>query len=160
MRRWRLSKRDRKRLAARLAELYPRLPLDPKTEIELVVEDDIKLYLLEGMPWMIEVGELLVPHLLYLIKRGYKGWLPSITVDQGAVRPISRGADLMRPGIIEMDEFKTGDVVVVVEPTRKLPLAVHQALYSSTEIASMEKGRVSKSLHHLGDRYWKLGEKI
>lgn len=66
----------------------------------------------------------------------------------------------MRPGIIEMDEFKTGDVVVVVEPTRKLPLAVHQALYSSTEIASMEKGRVSKSLHHLGDRYWKLGEKI
>lgn len=160
MRRWRLSKKDRKRLAARLAKLYPSLQLEPKTDIELVVEDDIKLYLLEGLPWMIEIGDMLVPHLLYLIRRGYRGWLPSITVDQGAVRPISRGADLMRPGITELDSFKAGDVVVVVEPTRKLPLAIHQALYSSGEIIAMEKGRVTRSLHHLGDRYWKLGEKL
>lgn len=163
MRRWLLSKRDRKRLLRRLKELYPSLSVDSVERIELVVDEDVHLYLFDSIPAFIEdarLGERLVPHLLYLLRRGYE-WLPVIVVDEGAVRPISRGADLMRPGIVEVrGEFVPGSIVLIVEPSRGLPLAVHESLYSSKEIMAMEKGKVSRSLHHVGDQYWRLGEKL
>ncbi len=159
MRRWVLSKRDRRRLSARLAELYPGFSLEAD-RVEVVVEDDVTLYLFDGLPAFFEVGDRPLPHLLFLLRRGYS-WLPSIKIDQGAVRPISRGADLMRPGVVEIrGSFSPGDVVVVVEPSRGLPLAIHEALYSSDEIKAMEKGRVARSLHHVGDRIWKLAENL
>jgi PUA domain protein len=163
VRRWVLSKKDRKKLGRELSELYPEFSLDKYSRIEIIVEDDVELYVLDGIPAFIRApgvyGGRLIPHLLFLLRRGYD-WLPVVIVDRGAVRPVSRGADLMRPGIVEIRRpFKQGDIFVVTEPDRGLPLAVHEALYDSTEIAAMEKGRVGKSLHHVGDRFWKLGEK-
>jgi len=163
LRRWLLSKKDRRLLVKTIRELYASFNPDRYSRIEIVVEDDVKLYVFDGIPAFIEareLGERSIPHLLFLLRRGYD-WLPSVIVDQGAVRPISRGADLMRPGIVEIrSDFRKGDIVVVAEPTRGLPLAVHEALYDSSEIRAMEKGRVTRSLHHVGDRFWKLAEKI
>ncbi|OWJ53966.1 DUF1947 domain-containing protein [Pyrodictium delaneyi] len=160
MRRWMLSKKDRKKLSRRLSELYPKLNLSNVDHIEVTVDDDIEIYIFDGVPAFIKLGEeLFVPHLKYLLRYGYKEWLPYIVVDKGAVKPISRGADLMRPGIVEIPaDFDKGSIVVIVEPTRRLPLAIHHTLYNSSEIKTMEKGRVTKKLHNLGDRFWKFSE--
>lgn len=165
LRRWVLSKKDRKKLLSEIAKLYPKASLSRDLNVEIVVEDNIQLYLFNSIPAFMELyynnRKLLIPHLKYLLKTRFKEWLPIIVVDEGAVKPISRGADLMRPGIVRIEgAFKTGDVVVVVEPSRGLPLAIHLAQYNSEEIETMEKGRVSKSLHHLGDKYWGLAESL
>lgn len=161
MRRWILSKKDRKQLVKKLAELYPHLDVSFIDSVEIVVEDNIRLYIVNGIPAFIDIDGMLIPHLKLLLRHGYREWLPYIVVDQGAVRPISRGADLMRPGIQEIPtEFERNSVVVIAEPSRQLPLAVHQSLYSSQEIAAMEKGRVTKKLHSLGDRFWKFAETL
>lgn len=160
MRRWLLSKKDRRRLREAVERELP--GLEVPGHVEVIVEDGVKLYLFEDIPALIEDEELgrLVPHLMYLLRRGYN-WLPVVIVDEGAVKPISRGADLMRPGIVETrGQFGKGGLFVVVEPSRGLPLAVHEALYSSEEVLAMEKGRVSRSLHHVGDKYWKLGQQL
>lgn len=161
MRRWRLSKRDRRRLLERLRERYPGLDTSSIGDVEIVVEEDSTIYLVDGVPAFIEAGEgLLIPHLLYLLRRG-ANWLPGVVVDEGAVKPISRGADLMRPGVVEFTgDFREGDIVVVLEPSRRLPLAVHQALVSREEAERMEKGKVSRRLHHVGDRWWRLGKSL
>ncbi|KSW11653.1 pseudouridine synthase [Pyrodictium occultum] len=161
MRRWQLSKKDKRLLLQRLRELYPRFDVSRFSSIEIAVEDGIKLFVFDGVPAFIEASRVLIPHLRLLLRHGYRDWLPYIVVDQGAVKPISRGADLMRPGIESIaSEFDKDAIVVIVEPSRLLPLAVHRALYNSSEIKEMEKGRVTESLHHLGDRYWKLAENL
>ncbi len=161
MRRWQLSKKDRKKLLAEIARLYPRLSIDPDTRIEKLVEDDITLYLFNGEAWFFEHEGRLIPHLQMLLRRGYQGWLPYIVVDEGAVKPISRGADLMRPGVLRFEgDFQRGDILVIVEPSRGLPLAVHEALVSREEAEAMEKGRITKSIHHVGDRVWKLAKQV
>ena len=164
MRRWLLSKKDRKKLYRELKQHYPGFDPSQYDRIEIVVEDDVELYLFDSIPAFIRdkgvAGGKPIPHLLFLLRRGYS-WLPSIVVDEGAVRPISRGADLMRPGVVEFrGDFDKGDIVVVVERSRGLPLAVHEALMGREEAEAAERGRVSKSLHHVGDRYWKLGENL
>ncbi len=160
MRRWVLSKKDRRRLREAVEKQLPGLVVPDR--VEVVVEDGVKLYLFEGIPALIEDEGLgrLVPHLMYLLRRGYD-WLPAVVVDEGAVKPISRGADLMRPGIVEVrGRFGKGELFVVVEPSRGLPLAVHEALFSSEDVLAMERGRVSRCLHHVGDRYWRLGQQL
>ncbi len=158
MRRWQLSKRERKQLSRLLGELYG-LDLDPESRVEKLVEDDSELIIIDGVASFIKLEGKYIPHLKILLRRPTALRVPRIVVDQGAVRPIARGADLMRPGIVEIEgDFEAGDVVVVVEPSRRLPLAVHRALYSRDQVETMEKGRVTKRLHHLGDRFWRLAE--
>ncbi|NOZ89266.1 MAG: DUF1947 domain-containing protein [Crenarchaeota archaeon] len=161
MRRWQLSKKDRRRLLERLHQLYPAMELPREARIEKLVEEDITLYLLDGRPWLIELEDKLIPHLAWLLPDRYRGVLPYIVVDEGAVKPISRGADLMRPGVLRFEgDYGEGDIVVIVEPGRLLPLAVHEALLPRSEAERMEKGRITRSLHHVGDRFWKLGQQV
>jgi PUA domain protein len=156
MRRWTLSKKDARALLSKIKQAFPHHRPDAG-RIEVVVEENIKLYLFEGKPTFVEDEGRLFPHLKALIPNLYRGWLPYIVVDEGAVAPLSRGADLMRPGIVRVEgDFEKGDVVVIVEPTRLLPIAVHEALFSRSELEPMERGRVTKRLHHVGDRYWRM----
>ncbi len=141
-----------------MRERYPGFRLESE-KLEMVIDDDIEILLVNGRAGFIRESGELIPHLRLLLRHGYRDWLPYIVVDQGAVGPISRGADLMRPGIIEIEGgFEAGSIVVIAEPTRLLPLAVHRALYSSREIEAMSKGRVTKRVHYVGDRYWRYAD--
>ena len=156
-----LSKRDRKKLEEILTRLYPQYTLPKNAKVEYAVIEDTELVIIDRLPAFIKFDDnRYIPHLLYLLRRGYS-WLPQVIVDNGAVRPISRGADLMRPGIVEIvGDFETNAIVVILEPSRKLPIAVHRTLYDSKTIIGMEKGRVTKRLHYVSDRYWKLADKL
>ncbi|MEE9593380.1 MAG: RNA-binding protein [Thermoplasmata archaeon] len=82
-----------------------------------------------------------------------------VTVDAGAVPYVYNGADVMAPGIVEADpEVQAGDLVWVRDEANKVPLAVGVALRSGEEMAAERQGKAVESLHHVGDRLWKLGE--
>jgi PUA domain protein len=76
-------------------------------------------------------------------------------VDMGAVKFVSSGADVMRPGIVELDQsIKKDELVVVVDQNHKKPLCIARALFPGEEIFKMKQGKVLKSLHWVGDPVW------
>ncbi len=163
MRRWRLSKRDKRRLLSEIRGAWPDAPVSDDSDVEVISdkkEGVEELYLIDGKPAFARVEGRLVPLLNYLLEVG-ASWLPRIVVDEGAVKPITRGANLMRPGIVRWEGmFRKGDIVVILEPLKSIPIAVHEALVSSEELEQMEKGVVSRRLHYMGDRLWKYARSV
>lgn len=94
----------------------------------------------------------IVPTLKLLLK---KNFLKIVTVDMGAVKFVAAGADIMRPGIVNIElETVNGDFVVIEDVKNHKPLAVAQAMYDADEMKLMEKGKVLKNLHYVGDKIW------
>ncbi len=160
MKRYHLSKKEAKKLRAMLTQLFG----DVEAETYEVVEDrEHTLYLVDREPIVYRDKEgRLVPLLYYLVRhRDLVGKLPRVVVDQGAVGPVSRGADVMAPGIVDVrGEFGEGDVVVVVDEKHGMPIAVTVALFSSEQLRGMKRGRVLKNVHHVGDKLWDLCKKL
>ena len=97
-------------------------------------------------------GNKLVPSLRLCLKQDV---LKKITVDMGAVKFVASGADVMRPGIINVEDgIEKNDFVVVVDENNKKPLAVCTTLFLGEEIKAMGKGKVLKNLHCIGDDIW------
>lgn len=87
------------------------------------------------------------------------GRFSAVRTDAGAIRFVCNGADIMRPGIVSYDQFSSGQVVCVAEPTNKY-LAVGTAIVDSADLDSMERGAVVRNLHYISDRYWESGKTI
>ena len=98
----------------------------------------------------------------FLTVRGlqkYKAERRFVTVDMGAVRFVTNGADVMGPGIVDADpSIKEGDLVWIRDIKNKVPLAVGVALRDSASLVAKEKGKAIKTLHNVGDKLWKSGE--
>ena len=83
--------------------------------------------------------------------------LKKITVDMGAVKFVVNGADIMRPGIVEIEEgILKDEFVAVIDKNNQKPLAVGIALFSSEEMKSMTSGKVIKNIHYVGDELWRM----
>lgn len=85
---------------------------------------------------------------------------PNVTVDMGAVRFMCKGANLMRPGIKNLTDFKKEDLVCIVEESQHKFLAIGKAVADSSEIEEMEKGEVLKNIHYISDKFWEIGKTI
>ncbi len=79
---------------------------------------------------------------------------PSVTVDMGAVKHICNGADVMRPGIVSMDDFAKGALVTVKDSRYAKYIAVGVALLSSDDAKGMSRGVIVKNMHYVGDMIW------
>ena len=129
-----------------------KIEISKKDQVELV-EDEHKIILLNKKPAFFYHQEKLVPTLKFLQENNC---LKKITVDMGAVKFVVNGADVMRPGIVEIEEgISKEDFVAVIDKNNKKPLAVGIALYSSEEMKSMNSGKVIKNIHYVGDELWK-----
>jgi PUA-domain protein len=83
--------------------------------------------------------------------------LKKVVVDMGAVKFVVNGADIMRPGIVEIDSgFEKDDFIVVVDVNNKKALSVGQAMFSSEDMQQMGSGKVVKNIHYVGDEIWNL----
>ena len=81
--------------------------------------------------------------------------LKIIVVDKGAIRFVTNGADIMRPGITEIDaSIKKGDIMQIVDENHKRPLAVGKALFNAKEMEAKTSGKVVKNLHTIQDSVW------
>ena len=83
--------------------------------------------------------------------------LPAVVVDMGAIKFVVGGADIMRPGIVNINSsISSGTVVAIVDETHGKAIAVGELMYSSEEVLAMEKGKVVKNIHYVGDDIWNV----
>lgn len=107
----------------------------------------------DGQIILIEMKDLTFPHLKVIRKLEHN--YPIISVDTGAIRFVTNGADIMRPGIVNIvEEVVEGSMVLVVEETKGAPLCYGIALYDAVDMRAMEGGKCIKNLHYLKDKYW------
>ena len=153
-----LSKKERKSLIKEINEKYPFLNLSLKKTLEIGICNGYTVYFYDGKPFIVKVDDKLIPLLKYLLKMKIEDIkIPKVVVDMGAVKHILNGADVMAPGIVSIEgSFMKGDVVLVIDEKYRKPLAIGLALYDSTEISSMRRGKVVLNIHFAGDRIWKL----
>ena len=127
---------------------------DKKEQLALTEQEGVQVYLKDKQPVLFVVGEKLVPALRLLLQ---KQFLKTVVVDMGAIPFVTKGADVMRPGIVEITaSIAAGDYVCVIYKNHHKPLSVCQALFSGSEMQAMQKGKVLKNLHYVGDAMWRI----
>lgn len=137
-------------LEAALAERFG-VELDAERyELVELSDSDVEVVLVDGEP-LVAYFEVDEPSLTV---RGANATAPSghlVTVDAGAVSFVSDGADVMRPGIVDVtDDIAAGDIVLIAEETHGKVLAVGRSRVDAEDLLG-EQGKVIDSLHHVGD---------
>ncbi len=107
--------------------------------------------------WKSKDGYL--PVLTLLLNNQVK--LKIITVDMGAIRFVTNGADIMRPGITKIDpNIKENEIVQIVDETHGRALAVGKAMFDAPEMDSIKKGKVVRNLHTIKDSVWNFAKEF
>jgi malignant T-cell-amplified sequence len=152
-----LSKSETAKLFDRLMSSWPQDSL-PKVK-------NIKVYEIERDKCLLSADNLLAAQVRGLIvpflgKQEELQRFPSVTIDSGAVKFVCNGAKVMRPGIINFDSFKKGDIVVVKDQAHGRGLAIGLALEDSEVAKGMTKGYVIDTVHYISDKIWEAYKKI
>jgi PUA-domain protein len=127
-----------------------------KANVEVVDAEVGKIYLVNGNPLFFNVGEGVLPTLLF---QDFALHAPKIVVDMGAVPYVCNGADVMAPGIVRVEgEFGEGDLVLVVDEKHGKPLAVGESLYDAASVRSTKQGVVVKNVHFVSDKIWNFAK--
>ncbi len=85
--------------------------------------------------------------------------LPNVYIDFGAIPFILKGADLMRPGIKDIDTFAKNAIVCIRDFQYKKLIGLGIAQFDSSEIKPMQNGKVIKTYTYFDDYVWKYGRK-
>ncbi len=150
-----LRRRDSVKIAREFCSMFKNLCeliTNAKSAYRFEVGDNVVI-VFNGKPLII-MNNYLIPTLV-AIRLGGPESLPYVVVDEGAVKHILNGADVMVPGITELSSFNEGDIVAVLGPGRKTALSVGKALMSSEDIKGRRKGKAVKNLHYAGDKVWR-----
>ncbi len=131
--------------------------LDTKSQLEGgILDDGSRILLLNGDIIFFQHEGRMFPTLRALLNNLVD--LPRVTIDMGAVKFVVNGADIMRPGITQVeDRVKENSVVVVVDENHGKPLAVGISLMGADELRTVSSGKVIKSVHHINDDLWVFG---
>ena len=129
--------------------------INNKDTLEMLEAEDYDFILVNGEPYIIMINEKPYP----TIKAALNAELNSkvVVVDMGAVRFVTKGADVMSPGIVDADEdIEKDDIVLIVDETHNKPLAIGISLISGPEMVENDSGKAIKSIHYVGDAIWNL----
>jgi PUA domain protein len=149
-----LSKSEIDSINSMLKERYSIEPLNRKDNVIEIDDGELKYLKVNGTILLFYKEGILLPTLKNLMQSNF---LKKITVDMGAIKFLCSGADLMRPGIVAVDDnINAGDIVSVVDVTNKKLLIIGKALLNSDEILSQKSGKSVLNLHYVGDNIWKL----
>ena len=143
-----LRKDGIKALNQELNDLYN---LDFLSKKDKVVVNENLVYVNDSLDFFY-LNEKPVPTLHYLMKNNV---LKKITVDMGAVKFMINGADLMRPGVVDIeDEMNADEIVCVVDQNNQKPLCLVITLDTSEGMKAMDKGKIARNIHYVGDEIW------
>ncbi|HWQ49067.1 MAG TPA: RNA-binding protein [Methanosarcina sp.] len=121
--------------------------------LEKITLEEYSLILVDGKPLLFEIEGHFFPTVRGALEMGLQKRV--VTVDKGAIRFVSNGADIMAPGVVTADpEIKEGDLVIIVEETHQKPLAIGKALMGGAEMVEATSGKAIKSITHVGDKLW------
>ena len=159
MKKWVLSRRDSIEMIEKIQDsLKVTLSLPKSAQASCAEpEEGVVFVTLDGYEF-VKKGESFVP---FLGSPGAMGLFPEAVVDEGAIKFVVNGADVMRPGIRKLGDWgEAGRTVVVREEKKGRAIAIGSALVGSEEAKAMAKGGCLKNLHHVGDRYWELHKTV
>ncbi len=160
MKKWVLSRHDSQELIEKLrSSLHIDLVLTHSSQAECAEPaDGVTFVTLEGKFVFVQRGDQFLP---FLGSQDTLNLFPSAKVDEGAIKFLLNGADVMRPGIRSYDEWGDPGVTVVVREEKKgRGIAIAKSLVRSEEMGSLQKGPCLKNVHHIGDRFWNLYKEV
>jgi PUA-domain protein len=124
----------------------------------LAETQNVEIFIINGKPLFARSEGTFLPT---LISNGVFSILPKIVVDMGAVPHVCNGADLMAPGVVQIDgDFNTDDLLLIVDERHGKTLAIGAALLDSHGMRKLRHGKVVKNIHYVGDRLWKMLKEI
>lgn len=154
MKRQVVSKHDSRELIADVERsLGAHLNAPRSAQVEILEPDEhTKFVIIDGRFAFVAVEGGYIP---FVGSSETVGLFPSVTIDEGALKYIIKGADVMRPGITKYDDWgEAGKLVIVREAKKGRAAAVGRASVASSEMAELKKGSCVKNVHHAGDRFW------
>ncbi|MEM3364762.1 MAG: DUF1947 domain-containing protein [Candidatus Micrarchaeia archaeon] len=128
-----------------------------KNDIVDVVEfEGVRVMRVNGKYAFFSYNDKWIPTLRRVYEKGLT--LKSVYVDVGAIKFVANGADVMRPGIVKVDDgILKGDVICVREVSHNKVIALGEAFLSSDDMKSAASGKMIKNIHYVGDKLWNLG---
>ena len=121
-----------------------------------IIEDTV-FYFVDQVPIAFEINNRVMMTL-----RGILQFQPTnrfVTVDMGAVRFVTNGADVMAPGIIDADKNIEEEMPVWIrDEQHHKPLAIGIALMNGEHMIQSTSGKAVKMIHYIGDLIWKLSD--
>ena len=144
-----LKRKEAKKLLNRIAESFESVKAE---KVEIAELEDLHLYIFDNKVEFVEDTNELYP----VLSSRYIDQLPNVIVDMGAIPYVCNGADVMAPGIVELDDFNEGSHVVIRDVNHKKALALGRAKKSSKSIIDSRKGKVIENLHYVGDKLWSI----
>jgi PUA domain protein len=159
MKKWVLSRRDSAETVQEIeSSLGKALNLPKSAQAECAEpEDGIVFVNLDSLTF-VKADDRFIP---FLGSPKVLELFPSAMVDEGAIKFLLNGADVMRPGIRKFDDWGSpGAIVVVKEEKKGRAIAIGLSTVSGSEASAMTKGNCLKNLHHVGDRYWNLHKTV
>jgi len=159
MKKWVMSRRDSAETVQKIeSSLGKDLSLPKSAQVECAEPADGVVFLTLDSLTFVKAGDKFVP---FLGSPKVLDLFPSATVDEGAIKFLLNGADVMRPGIRNFDDWgSAGAVVVVKEEKKGRAIAIGESIVSGSEMSGMTKGSCLKNMHHVGDKYWALHKQI
>ena len=125
-----------------------------KPQAEIIKTKKAEIFLINKMPLIAKSDDDLFPTLLF---KELLATFPKVIVDMGAVSKICNGADVMAPGVVDIEgEFHEKDLLLIVEERYRKPIAIGQALFDSNTMKKFKQGKIIKNTHHVGDAVWNL----
>lgn len=150
MKRKPLSKKEIKELNVKLEPFG--ISFDKKQKMELV---DEKYYFIDREMALFILNDSIIPTLKWQLTHGVS--LPAVTVDMGAVKFITNGSDVMRPGITDIPTgLEKRSIVTIIDEQNKRPIVIGELLFSSEELQEKDSGKVIKNIHYIGDDLWNM----
>ncbi len=117
-------------------------------------DEELKFVLVNGEPLLFSVEDTYFPTIRGALRMRSKR--KRVVVDMGAVKFVAKGADIMSPGIVDVDTtIRKGDLVIICDEVHGKPLAIGKALVNADAMMG-NRGKAVKSLHYVGDRIWKM----
>ena len=152
-----LSKSATAKLFNSLTSSWPQDILPKVKNIKVYEVEADKTILVADKMVAVQVRDIIVP---FLGKQEELKRFPSVTIDSGALKFVCNGAKVMRPGIINFDSFKKGEIVAVKDQTHGKTVAVGLALEDSDVAKGMDKGYIIDTVHYISDKIWQAYKKI
>lgn len=118
-----------------------------------LIKDEDNIIYLDKKPLCFIYEDKIIPT-LHIIS-SFDVNMKYVKVNKGAIEKILNGADVFRPGIIELsNDIKKGDIVVILSEDDYL-LAIGISEYDYEEIIKMEKGKIIKNIHYINDKIFR-----
>ncbi|QSL66328.1 hypothetical protein MERGE_000706 [Pneumocystis wakefieldiae] len=159
-----LKSSTQKALKAKIIQVYPNLEpfineiFPKKSQLTLIkCEDRILLYTLDNKILFFQYFDNIYPHLKLLHK--YPDGLLKVQADQGVIKSILSGANLMCPGLTSKDAYCPNDIdaettVSIMVSGKEHAVALGITKLSSNDIKTINKGIGIENIHYIGDSLW------